>query len=160
MTTTALFVVGLGCATQEWEIGSAQRSALIEAYRIQDEAIRRSDAPTFLATLAPDYEVHLRNGVKLSRAQVATAITNDMARTRSVESAKSDLDVIDIRGDTAVVTVKHQTIRTVEDAAGQPRRWESGVVHKETWIRMRDGWRIRRLEEKEQLYLRRDGVAL
>ena len=45
-------------------------------------------------------------------------MTNDMARTRSVESAKSGLDVIDIRGDTAVVTVRHETIRTVEDAAG------------------------------------------
>jgi hypothetical protein len=139
---------------------SSDRAALEAAYRAQDDAIVKSNADAFMATIGPAYTVHLRNGVVLNRSQVETAIRADMQRTQSVERATSTIRGVVFRGDTADVTVAHETVRTINDATGKPRRWESGVVHREVWIRTNHAWRIHSLHELEQLYLRRDGVAL
>jgi hypothetical protein len=155
-----LIAVNVACANREWTIGTPDRGALEAAYRTQDEAIKRSDAKAFMATIGANYTVHLRNGVTLTREQVESAIAADMRRTVGVERATSRITELILQGDTAQVVVTHETVRTVSDATGTPRRWESGVVHRETWIRTSGGWRINRLEELQQLYLRRDGVSL
>jgi hypothetical protein len=41
-----------------------------------------------------------------------------------------------------------------------PHKWENKVVHKETWTKTTDGWKIRRLEEVKEVYLLRDGSPL
>ncbi|HUP90386.1 MAG TPA: nuclear transport factor 2 family protein [Longimicrobiales bacterium] len=140
-----------------WERRANPRAELANTYGWQDAAITRSDVRMFAMTLAPDYQVVLRNGQRLDRAQVEAAIKADMERTKSVDRATSQIDSLTWSGNDAVVTVTHRTDRTIADEKGTPHRYESGVVHRETWTKTRDGWRIKKLEELQQLYLRRDG---
>lgn len=133
------------------------RRDLEAMYLTQDEAIRKKDFHAFVRTFAPDYSVKLLNGDTLNREQIEGYIKSDMARTKRVEKSASSIDSLLVRHDTAIVVVTHEATRILEDAHGQPHRWENQVIHKETWIKTSAGWKIRRLEEVKQVSVLRDG---
>jgi len=139
--------------------GSVRRD-LEAMYTAQDEAIKKRNFKAFVSTFAPDYSIKLLNGDVFNRQQVEGFVKSDMARTRSVEKSLSSIDSLSTAGNEAVVIVTHEARRVLEDAHGQPHKWENKVVHKETWIKTTDGWKIRRLEEVKQVYLLRDGKTL
>jgi ketosteroid isomerase-like protein len=129
-------------------------------YTVQDEAIKKCDFKAFISTLAPDYSIKLLNGDVFSRQQVEGFVESDMARTKSVEKSLSSIDSLSAAKNEAVVIVTHEASRVLDDADGQPHKWENKVVHKETWIKTAEGWRIQRLEELKQVYVLRDGKPL
>lgn len=136
------------------------RHDLVAMYRRQDEAIKNNDFEAFIGTLAADYSIKLLNGSEFNRKQVEDFVKSDMARTRSVGESLSVIDDLQVENGEAVVLVTHQAIRVLDDAKGQPHKWENKVVHRETWTKTVRGWRIKRLEEVKQIYLLRDGKPL
>jgi ketosteroid isomerase-like protein len=136
------------------------RKDLEAMYTVQDEAIKKCDFKAFISTLAPDYSIKLLNGDVFSRQQVEGFVESDMARTKSVEKSLSSIDSLSAAKNEAVVIVTHEASRVLDDADGQPHKWENKVVHKETWIKTAEGWRIQRLEELKQVYVLRDGKPL
>jgi len=136
------------------------RRELEVAYATQDEAIKKNDFKAFVGTFAPDYSIKLLNGDAFSREQVENFVKNDMARTKAVEKSVSTIESLTVGPDGAVVIVTHEASRVLTDGQNVSHKWENKVVHKETWTRMTDGWKIRRLEEVKQIYLLRDGNPL
>lgn len=80
-----------------------------------------------------------------------------MKRTLAVERSTSSIDDLKVTGNEAVVTLTHLALRTLTDAEDKPHTIKNRVVHQETWVRMRERWKIRRSEETKQVYLLRDG---
>lgn len=150
-------VAGSGQENPAEKSSGSTRKDLEAMYTIQDEAIKRCDFKAFISTLAPDYSIKLLNGDVFNRQQVEGFVKTDMARTKSVEKSLSSIDSLSTANNKAVVIVTHEASRVLEDAHGQPHKWENKVVHKETWIKTADGWRIQRLEELKQVYVLRDG---
>ena len=129
-------------------------------YAEQDSGVARRDLAGFLATLAPAYFVELRDGQRFTRPGIDSAIARDMRLTHAVRDVGTVIESITIRGDTLVARVMHRADRTLADGQGQHHRWENAIRHEETWARIRDAWHIVALREREQLYLRRDGVPI
>lgn len=142
------------------QLDSAASAALEREYARQDSAISRRDAARFLATLAPGYTVLLRDGSRLTRPGVDSAIVRDMRATRAVRLAATEIVQVTRRADTLIAGVVHRADRVLVDARGRAHRVENGVRHEERWVPSRDGWRIVLLRELGQMYLRRDGVDL
>ncbi len=126
----------------------------------QDEAIKKNDFQAFVETLAPDYSIKLLSGEELSREQIEGDIKNDMAHTKSVEKSMSTIGSLTLDSGEAVAIVTHEASRFLTDGQDVPHKWENKVVHKETWTKTPNGWKIRRLEELKQVYVLRDGSPL
>lgn len=133
------------------------RPVLEARYAQQDSAIARRDLAGFLATLAPQYVVELRDGQRFTRPGIDSAIARDMRHTIGVTSVGTVVESVQVRGDTAWAVVVHRADRMLRDAEGVPHRWENGVRHEEGWVRVGPAWKIVLLLERDQLYLRRDG---
>jgi len=136
------------------------RSILQQRYAQQDSAIAHRDLPLFLSTLAPSYQVELRDGRRFTRPGIDSAIARDMRLTRAVTIATTVIDSVWTERQTVWATVVHRTDRTLADEQGRPHRWESAVRHQEGWVHRGTEWFIVELREREQLYLRRDGVPI
>jgi carboxymethylenebutenolidase len=134
------------------------RRLLEQRYARQDSAIARRDLADFLGTLTPRYGVELRDGQRFTRPGIDSAIARDMRQTRAVSSIATEVESLEVSGDTVWVTVVHRADRTLADEQGRPHRWENGVRHEEGWVHNGVEWYIAVLREREQLYLRRDGV--
>lgn len=136
------------------------RPVLESRYADQDSAIARRDLAGFLSTLAPQYVVELRDGQRFTRPGIDSAIAQDMRYTSAVASVATVLESLRLRDDTVWATVVHRADRLLHDAQGQTHRWENGVRHDEAWVLVGTTWRVAALRERDQLYLRRDGVAV
>src|SRR5262245_36080318 len=66
------------------------RRVLEQRYAQQDSAIAHRDLAAFLATLAPQYVVQLRNGETFTRPRIDSAIARDMRYTRAVRLAATN----------------------------------------------------------------------
>jgi len=136
------------------------RRLLEQQYARQDSAIARRDLAGFLGTLTPRYVVELRDGQRFTRPGIDSAIARDMRQTSAVRSVATVVESLKVRGDTVWVTVVHRADRILADQQGRPHRWENGARHEEGWVQDGAEWYIAVLREREQLYLRRDGVRL
>jgi hypothetical protein len=136
------------------------RSILLLRYARQDSAIARRDLALFLSTLAPSYEVELRDGQRFTRPGIDSAIARDMRLTRAVTLVTTVVDSVWTERETVWAAVVHRTDRMLADAQGRPHRWENAVRHHEGWVHRGTEWFIAALREREQLYLRRDGVPI
>jgi hypothetical protein len=136
------------------------KSELETLYARQDEAVKKNDYESFVGTFASDYTVKLLDGRTLNRAEVAEAIKNDMARTVSVAKSISTINELTTKENEAVVIIAHEAERVLSDGQGNPHKWENKVIHRETWAKTAEGWKIKSLEEIEQVYLRRDNIAM
>ena len=136
------------------------RPVLESRYAHQDSAIARRDLAGFLTTLAAQYVVELRDGQRFTRPGVDSAIARDMRQTSVVASVATVVESLRVGGDTVWATVVHRADRVLRDGQGRPHRWENGVRHDEGWVLLGNTWRVAALRERDQLYLRRDGVAV
>ena len=136
------------------------RLILERRYAQQDSAIARRHLDTFLATLAPDYRVELRDGRSFIRPAIDTAIARDMRLTRAVTRVATVVESFRVLGDTAWAIVVHRADRVLLDQQGRPHRWQNAVRHDEQWVRSDAEWRMVALREREQLFLRRDGKPI
>lgn len=141
-------------------IQDALKSQLETLYAGRNRALMKNDFPAYVDNFSPDYSIKLLNGQSLTRAEVEDFIKNDMSRTLSVKRSKSEIQNFTVRGDEVSVVVTHESSRVLIDAEGRPRQWDSKVVHRETWFRTPKGWKIKTLEEMEQIYLKRDGQPI
>lgn len=139
--------------------GSVRRE-LEAALATQDEAIKKNDFKAFVQTLASDYSVKLLSGDSLSREQIEGYVKSDMAHTKAVEKSASTIDALTVGSGEAIAIVTHEASRVLTDGQDVPHKWENKVVHKETWTRTGDGWKVRRVEEVKEIYLLRDGSPL
>ena len=120
------------------------RRALEEMYAKIAEAQRNEDIEALRATRTPDFTVDLPNG---QRWDLDTAMNYSRAGFQQVESnihISNTIESLDVHGDEAVAVV-HQRWSRMQMKAGQLRRVDTEAIQTETWVRTKDGWRLRHI---------------
>jgi ketosteroid isomerase-like protein len=120
------------------------RRALEEMYAKIAEAQRNEDIEALRATRTPDFTVDLPNGQKWD---LETSLNYSRAGFQQVESninLSNTIESLDVHGDEAVAVV-HQRWSRMQMKAGQLRRVDTEAIQTETWVRTKDGWRLRHI---------------
>ena len=120
------------------------RRALEEMYAKIAEAQRNEDIEALRATRTPDFSVDMPNGQKWD---LETSLNYSRAGFQQVESnidLSNTIESLDVHGDEAVAVV-HQRWSRMQMKAGKLRRIDTEAIQTETWVRTKDGWRLRHI---------------
>ena len=120
------------------------RRALEEMYAKIAEAQRNEDIEAMRATRTPDFSVDMPNGQKWD---LETSLNYSRAGFQQVESnidLANTIESLDVHGDEAVAVV-HQRWSRVQMKAGKLRRIDTEAIQTETWVRTKDGWRLKHI---------------
>lgn len=131
------------------------RKQLEREYASIAAAFRRDDPTEWIRRLAPDFQLKLFSGMVQNREWVVGYVKNN-ARTFHVEQLTMTIKDLEVGPRQTVATVEQRSSRTFKDGAGQ-HRLDVGAVQLETWERSAEGWKLKSVQEKELLYLLRDG---
>ena len=131
------------------------RNQLEREYASIATAFKRDDPSEWIRRLAPDFHLTLFNGMVQNREWVVEYVKNN-AKTFHVEQLTMTIKDLKVGSQYTVATVEQRSSRTFKDGSGQ-HRLDVGAVQLETWERSREGWNIKAVQEKELLYLLRDG---
>jgi len=120
------------------------RRALEEMYAKIAEAQRNEDIEALRGTRTPDFSVDMPNGQKWD---LETSLNYSRAGFQQVESnidLSNTIESLDVHGDEAVAIV-HQRWSRMQMKAGKLRRIDTEAIQTETWVRTKDGWRLRHI---------------
>jgi hypothetical protein len=131
------------------------RKQLEREYASITAAFKRDDPSEWIRRLAPDFHLKLFNGMVQNREWVIGYVKNN-AKTFHVEQLMMTIKDLKVGPQHTVATVEQRSSRTFRDRSGQ-HRLDVGAVQLETWERSPEGWTLKAVQEKELLYLLRDG---
>jgi ketosteroid isomerase-like protein len=127
------------------------RHALEARYAELSRAIETRDVRLFEALRSPTFHTCDEAGRASSAVQMHDRTVRMFEMLRPPIQARFTLGTIDLRGDSAIVTV-HQSFSRTQMIAGQPHRVETSVVQDETWNRTPSGWKLEYVDhEHDQL---------
>lgn len=132
------------------------RMQLEREYGAIVDGFSRDDPSEWIRRLAPDFRLVLFNGSVQNRDWVVQYVTNN-AKAFHVVELHMRLKGLSVAANSAVATVEQTSRRTFADSTGRQHIVEVGAVQLEAWRRHKEGWRLEKVQEKELLYLRRDG---
>lgn len=118
-------------------------------------AFKRDDPSAWIQRLAPDFQLTLFNGMVQNREWVIKYV-RDNAKAFHVEQLAMTIKNLEVGSQQTLATVEQRSSRTFKDNSGQ-HRLDVGAVQLETWERSPDGWRLKAVQEKQLLYLLKDG---
>jgi hypothetical protein len=72
-----------------------------------------------------------------------------MAGRIVVDNLAVNIDTINVNGNEATVMTSQNFARLVTDAKGVQHHVVSNTVHRETWVKTPQGWKVRLVEEME-----------
>jgi hypothetical protein len=148
-----------GCTSVRSSPANAEAAVgteLAREYGAIVEGFKRNDPSAWIARLAPDFRLILFNGAVQSREWAVDYVRNN-ANVFHVDSLSMTVTSVRPEQDRWIATVRQLSSRTFSDSTGA-HRLEVGAMQIEAWSRMPSGWMLRSVQEKEVLYLRRDGV--
>lgn len=115
------------------------------------EAYKKKDIKMFMEDKTSDFCVKSLDGKTATREQVETAVMQRMDRIKSVNYLKIEIGNITVTGDEAVFVTTQKFSRVVTDAGGKDHTVEgSGTTHRDTWVKIKHGWKIKQVEETKQ----------
>jgi hypothetical protein len=121
----------------------ALRQEFKALYARQAELLKQRDVQGWMEFNTPEHSVRLQNGTTLTRAELEEGMT------RFFTSGQRGNDVI------VLVEQKDKRIQIRKD--GKPHEVEANVIHRDTWVRMPDGWKRKLTEEVLQTKFTVDG---
>lgn len=107
--------------------------------------------------LAPEFQLKLFNGSVQSRKWAVDYVSAN-ANVFRIDSLSMSIKLLIKSGPRWVATVEQLSSRTWADSTGT-HRLEVGAIQLETWGKTAEGWKLFVVQEKEVLYLRRDGQS-
>jgi hypothetical protein len=120
----------------------AQHSRQIAAYK-------RKDLKGFMEPLASDYRLKKWDGEVMDRKQTEEMVRQRMAGRTVVDNLAVNIDTINVNGNEATVMTSQNFARLVTDTKGVQHHVVSNTVHRETWVKTPQGWKVRLVEEME-----------
>jgi ketosteroid isomerase-like protein len=112
---------------------SEVRAELEKAYAQNADGFRRFDVAAVMALRAPDFHTVTPDGTTQDRAAMELYITGIMNGIRKWNALTLTIDSLDLRGDTAFVTMTQHLDRMA-------LRPDTLVHHVETWATQREIW--------------------
>jgi ketosteroid isomerase-like protein len=109
------------------------RAELEKAYAQNADGFKRSDVAAVMALRAPDFHTVTPDGITQDRAAMELYITGFMNGIRKWNALTVTIDSLDLRGDTAFVTMSQHLDRMA-------LRPDNLVHHVETWATQREIW--------------------
>jgi hypothetical protein len=131
------------------------RKELEAHYALIVDGFKKNDPSVWEGFLVSDFQLKLFNGQVQNRQWVSDYVRNN-AKTFKVVTLSMRIKDLKIEGDDAVAIVEQESSRTFRDEQGE-RQLDVGAIQRETWTKTPDGMRLKLVEEKEVLYLRKDG---
>jgi ketosteroid isomerase-like protein len=127
------------------------RRELESKYAKVVEAYRNKDIKAFMEDKTPDFTGKSFNGSIATREQVEAGVKQRMERIKKLNYLKIEIGNITVTGDVAVAITTQEFSRVVTDAQGQEHTVVSkGTTHRDTWVRIKDGWMMKSVEELTQ----------
>ncbi len=153
----ALALTGLPAhATSENE--RAVRKELEARYARVVEAYRRKDIAAFMADKTPDFTGRSLSGKMGTREQVEAGVKQRMERILRLNYLRIRIHKLTVRGDQAEAITSQEFSRVVADPQGREHTVVGkGTMHRDTWVRTADGWKMKRVEELKQGHETVDG---
>jgi hypothetical protein len=107
----------------------------------------------------PDYTVILDNGKTMSRQQLEDRLKGYFSSGQLVRQISYTYEVkeIKVNGNEAVVLVEQKDKRIQIRRDGKPHEVEANVIHRDTWVRTDEGWKLKLTEELKQTKFTVDG---
>lgn len=153
LSVAAALVFFASCATIHPH--QSVRKQLEGEYASIAAAFKRDDPSEWIRRLSPDFRLTLFNGMVQKREWVVDYVKNN-AKAFHVEQLTMMVKDLKVGPQSTVATVEQRSSRTFKDTSGQ-HRLDVGAVQLETWERSSEGWKLKAVQEKELLYLLRDG---
>jgi hypothetical protein len=141
------------------EGASETRKAIEGAYERIVEGFKKDDPSVWEGFLTPDFRLKLFSGEEKDRQWVLGYVRNN-AKAFKVLELSMTVKELTIRGSDAIAIVEQKSSRQFKDEEGKEHKLEVGVIQQETWTKSADGWKLREVQEKEVLYLKKDGKPM
>jgi hypothetical protein len=126
-------------------------------YAKKAEYSRKKDIRSLLELNTPDYKVMLRDGKTMNNAQLEEQLK--LFFRVVVRNIRFDHEIkeIKVNGNEAVVLVEQKDKRVQNFPDGKTHEVEANVIHRDTWIKTANGWKLKLTEEQQQTKLAIDG---
>lgn len=121
------------------------------------EAILAKQAEGIMRHGTPDWTFIAPDGKTFGR-EAYLERTRSLFQSVTIESLKTEIRYVTVRGDRAELQLSQDMVRTEGDATGQPTRWRVTYQEIQEWVRAADGWHVARVQvftpKREPLPLR------
>jgi len=106
-----------------------------------------------------EHSVRLKNGTTLTRAELEEGMTRFFTSGQLVKQVHFSYTVKEVtpQGSDVIVLVEQEDKRIQIRKDGKPHEVEANVIHRDTWVRMPDGWKRKLTEEVRQTKFTVDG---
>jgi len=128
-------------------------------YARQAELLKRRDVTGWMEFNTSEHSVRLKNGTTLTRAELEEGMTHFFTSGQLVKQVSFSYTVKEVtpQGSDVIVLVEQKDKRIQIRKDGKPHEVEANVIHRDTWVRMPDGWKRKLTEEVRQTKFTVDG---
>jgi ketosteroid isomerase-like protein len=123
------------------------RAELEKAYAQNADGFQRSDVAAVMALRAPDFHAVTPDGATQDRRAMELYITGIMNGIRKWNALTLTIDSLDLRGDTAFVTMSQHLDRMALRPDNLVHHVETWATQRETWVRHGSRWLMWRVDQ-------------
>ena len=115
-----------------------------------DKAFKERDADYLVSLLTKDFTFTDRTGATENREQIAATLHQQFEVTMDVEESVTQLDAVEVKGDTVVATTTQHVKLHLKGSDGKAHLYDGTAKARDTWVHGADGWAIKHSDELEQ----------
>lgn len=134
------------------------RQELERAYQANGAGFLAGDPDAVMRLRHPHYHTVDHLGQLSTRQQMSDRTAMLISRVVKWDKLSEEILSLEVHGDTAIVVVRQQTVRTQNDAQGNPRNLDTKVTQREWWRCTPEGWRMWRVDDIRDRETRVNGV--
>ena len=124
----------------------AVRAELQATYARAGQAYRDKDAAMLMRMVTPDFTQRMPDGQVIPHDVAEAGLKAWLATADRVTDYAVQLGALTVKGNEAVATVEESVAMTFADPAGRPHERVMANTSHVTWVRLRDGWQMKRTE--------------
>jgi len=159
----SVFITSI-CITLIVSIASANdrsiRKDLKALYARKAELSRNKDIKALIELNTPDYKLILRDGNVMNNQRLEEQLKLFFGLVDRNIRFVHEIKQVNINGNEAVVVVEQKDKRIQRCEDGKLHEVEANVIHRDTWIREANSWKLKMTEEQKQIKLTVDGKPI
>ena len=133
------------------------RRELEKAYALNEAAFMARDADAVMALRHPNFHTVDHTGKQSTREQMYERTRSLISRIERFHTLSETIRVLEVHGDTAIVTVLQETSRSQRLQDGALHRIDTSTTQREWWRCTHEGWLMWRVDEVAEGTLLIDG---
>ena len=125
------------------------------AKRVQ--AVKNKDAEAQIAQVSPDYSAEEPNGQTLNYDQIVAYMRRGAEQFVTVGDLSITIESLTLNGNEATVDARQKISRTQRLGDGNTHDVETGVLQREIWVKTKEGWKLKRVDNLRERKILVDG---